>query len=95
MIVTANNRPSASMEAPLISTEFPNLYRAQRITELLTELSAAHKLTPDDFARVQADTVSLHARDLLPRLLAHVQPTAALGPSGRRHAPRLERRCEG
>ena len=78
MIVTANNRPSASMEAPLISTEFPNPYRAQRITELLAELSAAHKLTPDDFARVQADTVSLHARDLLPRLLAHVQPTAAL-----------------
>lgn len=78
MIVTANNRPSGAMDAPLVSTEFPNPYRARRITELLAELSASHKLTPDDFARVQADTVSLHARDLLPRLLAHAQPTAAL-----------------
>jgi penicillin G amidase len=29
------------------------------------------KFTPDDFARIQADTVSLHAKSLLPVLLAH------------------------
>src|SRR4029077_14744389 len=29
-------------------------------------------LTPDDFARIQADTVSLHAKALLPILLNHL-----------------------
>ena len=39
------------------------------------------KLTPDDFARIQADTVSLHAKALLPLLLAHARPRrrAAIG----------------
>lgn len=78
MIVTANNRPSGAANAPMLGLEYPNPYRAQRITDLLRELTATKKLTPDDFARIQGDTVSLHARDLLPRLLAHVQPTTAL-----------------
>lgn len=78
MIVTANNRPSGAPGAPMLGLEYPNPYRAERITELLREITAAKKLTPDDFARIQADTVSLHARSLLPRLLAHVQPTTAL-----------------
>src|SRR5262249_25055575 len=34
------------------------------------------RLTVDDFARMQADTVSLHARTLLPLLLSHVTPTS-------------------
>lgn len=78
MIVTANNRPSGAADAPMLGLEYPNPYRAQRITDLLREITAKKKLTPDDFARIQGDTVSLHARDLLPRLLAHVQPTTAL-----------------
>jgi penicillin amidase len=77
-IVTANNRPSGAPGAPLIALEYPNPYRAQRIVDLLREMTAAKKLTPDDFRRIQADTVSLHARDLLPRLLAHVQPATSL-----------------
>jgi penicillin amidase len=32
-----------------------------------------HRFTPDDFARVQADTVSLHAKSLLPLLLSRVR----------------------
>ena len=35
------------------------------------------KLTPDDFARIQADTFSLHAKTLLPVLLAHAHPERA------------------
>src|SRR5207247_2351406 len=35
------------------------------------------KLTSDDFAAMQADTVSLHARTLLPRLLARARPESA------------------
>jgi penicillin G amidase len=77
-IVTANNRPSAAPGAPLIALEYPNPYRAQRIVDLLREIVATKKLTPDDFHRIQADTVSLHARDLLPRLLAHAQPTTSI-----------------
>jgi len=41
-------------------------------------MSAKKKLTPNAFAAIQADTVSMHARDLLPRLLAHVQPATSL-----------------
>jgi len=36
-------------------------------------------LTPDDFARIQADTVSLHARALLPILLTHTSRVEAIG----------------
>ncbi|MGE0448244.1 MAG: penicillin acylase family protein [Vicinamibacterales bacterium] len=70
-IVTANNRPSAALDAPLVGLEYPTPYRAQRIVDLLREISATKKLTPDDLHRIQADTLSLHARDLLPRLLRH------------------------
>jgi penicillin amidase len=77
-IVTANNRPSGAADAPSIGLEYPNPYRAQRIVDLLKEITADHKLTPNDFARMQGDTVSLHARELLPRLLAHVRPSTSL-----------------
>lgn len=77
-IVTANNRPSGARGAPLIALEYPNPYRAQRITDLIRDISSARKLRPDDLRRIQADTVSLHARALLPRLLAHARPTASI-----------------
>jgi penicillin G amidase len=74
-IVTANNRPSGAAGAPLVGLEYPTPYRAQRIVDLLRELTSRKKLTPNDFRAIQADTVSLHARELLPRLLAHAVPT--------------------
>jgi penicillin amidase len=46
-------------------------YRAQRIIDLLQAKGTG--LAPDDFAEIQRDTVSLHARDLLPLLLSRVR----------------------
>ena len=50
----------------LLGVDWPEPYRAQRITDLLR---ANAQLTPDDFAAIQADTLSLHAQTLLPVLL--------------------------
>jgi penicillin amidase len=69
-IVTANHRPMPAGHPRLIGLEWPDPYRAQRITE---RLSGRHGLTVDDMRDLQADTLSLHAKALLPRLLAHVQ----------------------
>jgi penicillin G amidase len=68
-IVTANNRPMPADDPHLIGLEYPEPYRAQRITELVTKKK---QLTPNDFRDMQADTVSLHAQALLPLLLRHV-----------------------
>jgi penicillin amidase len=70
-IATANNPPEPAGYPRFIGLEFPNPYRAQRITGLL---QGREKLTPDDFRAIQADTFSLHAKELLPRLLAHARP---------------------
>ena len=70
-IVTANNRPAPASYAYNLGVEWYEPYRAQRIVDLLKGRS---KLTPDDFARIQADTVSLHAKELLPVLLPHAHP---------------------
>ena len=69
-IVTANNRPMPSDYPHLIALEYPEPYRARRITDLLSQKS---KLTPNDFREIQADTYSGHAKALLPLLLQHVQ----------------------
>lgn len=69
-IVTANHRPMPASHPRLIGLEWPNPYRAQRITE---RLSGRHGLTVDDMRDLQADTLSLHAKALLPRLLEHVR----------------------
>jgi penicillin amidase len=93
-IVTANHRPAPPGYGHLLGLEWPEPYRARRITDLLTgrvrlqpsrdgsafsEASADHgrRFTPDDFARIQADTFSLHASTLLPVLLAHARPERA------------------
>jgi penicillin amidase len=70
-IVTANNKPTPAGDPHLIGLEFPDPYRAQRITELLQGRS---KLRPDDFRTIQADTRSLHAAALLPLLIQHARP---------------------
>jgi len=69
VIITANHRPTSPADPRLIGLEYPEPYRARRITELL---SGRQRLTADDFRTVQADTLSLHARALLPLLLEHV-----------------------
>jgi penicillin amidase len=73
-IVTANNRPAPASYPHLLGLEWPEPYRAQRIADLLR---GRKNLTPDDFATMQADTVSLHARALLPLLLSHAHPQSA------------------
>ena len=83
VIVTANHRPAPASYPYLLGLEWPEPYRAQRITDLLGRRSVGGggqpnpRFTPDDFARIQADTVSLHAKTLLPILLAHVKPESA------------------
>jgi penicillin amidase len=74
LIVTANHRPVGPQYRYDLGLEWPEPYRAQRIVDLLAGRS---KLTADDFARIQADTVSLHAKALLPALLAHAHPDGA------------------
>ena len=71
LIVTANNRPAAWDYPYRLGAEWTEPYRAQRILDRLRERSA---LTPDDFANIQADTLSLNAQALLPLLLSHVVP---------------------
>ena len=81
VIVTANNRPVPPAYPHMLGLEWAEPYRAQRITDLLRDKT---KLTTDTFARIQADTVSLHAKTLLPVLLSH---TRAMSP---REQPALE-----
>jgi len=73
-IVTANNNPAAGDYAYTLGVDWPEPYRATRIRDLVRD--RAH-LTPDDFARIQADTLSLHARALLPLLMQHARPETA------------------
>ena len=80
-IITANHRPAPPTYPYLLGLEWPEPYRAQRIHELLqTAVDDGRRrgkgLTPDDFARIQADTLSLHARALVPLLLGRVRPEA-------------------
>ena len=71
VIVTANQRPAPADYPYLLGVEWPESYRAQRIAALLDR---KEKLGPDDFAAIQADTLSLHATTLLPLLLTHAVP---------------------
>jgi len=74
-IVTANNRPAGEDYPYLIALEYPNPYRAERITDLLR---GRHDLTPDDLRAIQADSFSSHAQELLPLLLEHVRAETAI-----------------
>lgn len=66
-IVTANQKITPPGYPHFITSEWQPPYRARRITELLDAL-ARHSIA--SFARIQADVVSLPAREQLPRLLA-------------------------
>jgi penicillin amidase len=76
-IVTANNRPTPASYPYLIGLEYPEPYRAQRITDLLRERAGHGGLTVDDMRRIQSDTYSLHGQTLLPLLLHMVDATDA------------------
>lgn len=69
-LVTANNRIHNDDYPHLIGKDFSPPFRARRIAELIT---TSEEHTPDTFAAIQADTVSLSAREVLP-LLAAVEP---------------------
>jgi penicillin amidase len=73
-IVSANERAVPPGYANGIGGEWSEPYRAQRIIDRLRQQS---KLTVDDFASIQADTFSLHAKALLPILLERVHPMDA------------------
>ncbi len=58
-----------------------------------TDRTSRPRFTPDDFARIQADTVSLHAKALLPLLLKHTSRVEATGDQrGARHPAPMELR---
>jgi penicillin amidase len=70
-IVTANHRPVPADYPHHIALEYPDPYRAQRITD---RLHGRTRLTVDDFRAIQADTLSLHAKALVPLLVQHARP---------------------
>lgn len=70
-IATANNRPLPPNYPYFLGREWAMPYRAQRITDLL---QAKARLTPDDLAAIQADVVSLQAREVLPLLTPLTSP---------------------
>jgi penicillin amidase len=71
-IVTANHRPAPPSYPYILGFDWYEPYRAQRIVDLLHKKP---KFAPDDFAAIQADTLSLHAKALVPLLLSHARPT--------------------
>ncbi len=72
-IVTANNRVVDDTYPYYITNEWLNGYRAQRITDLLTQ---KHKLTPIDMASIQADQYSLPAVEIVPHILGIATSTS-------------------
>jgi penicillin amidase len=65
-LMTANHKIVADDYPHYLTSEWVLPYRAQRIAQLL---AATPKHTPQSFARIQADTVSLQVREILPLLL--------------------------
>lgn len=70
LLVTANNRTYDDAYPHLIGHDFHTPFRARRIERRLAESEA---LVMDQMADIQTDTVSLPARELLPRL-AELEP---------------------
>ena len=66
-LVTANHRVYDDAYPHMIGHDFHAPYRAQRIAE---RLEASDRITLEDTAALQVDTVSIAARRLVPRLLS-------------------------
>ena len=75
VIVAANHRPAPPEYPHLIGLEFPEPYRAMRISELVR---AQDKFAPEDFRTIQADVFSSQGKMLLPLLLTRVAPASDL-----------------
>ena len=73
-IVNANNRIVGDDYPHFITDDWAAPYRARRIIERLDE---GERQTVESTARIQLDTLSLMARDLLPGLLAITAPSVA------------------
>ena len=89
VIVTANHRPEPPAYRYNLGVDWTEPYRARRIHDLLSagmRESAGRRFTPNDFARIQADTLSLHAQALVPLLLSH---TRSIDPVDRPAVDRL------
>ncbi len=65
-VVTANNRVASERYPRAISRDWPEPYRARRITE---RILAKGRLATSDVRAIQLDRVSLQATDVLPLLL--------------------------
>ena len=72
-LVTANNRVASERYPYSITADWPEPYRARRITDLLLSRAA---WTPEDLRAVQLDRVSYQAADLMP-LLRDTRPADA------------------
>ncbi|MCB9117152.1 MAG: penicillin acylase family protein [Caldilineaceae bacterium] len=70
-VATANNRVVGDDYPYLLSTDWAPPYRAERITELIEQMSSGgEKISADDMAAIQADQTSTQVRALLPFLLS-------------------------
>src|SRR6185369_13092222 len=65
-LVTANNRVVSARYPYLLTGDWPEPYRARRITDLI---AARPALTMEDAQAIQLDVVSSQAAELLPLLL--------------------------
>lgn len=73
-LVNANERIAPPDFPVFLGRDWFGDWRARRIREML---DAGARFTPADFARMQADAVSVFARDMLPILLAVPMPAGA------------------
>ncbi len=75
IVVNANNRLTDDGYPYFLSREWGGTHRARRIVDVLDAPGQRHSL--DAAARLQADTVSYVAREMLPRLFAAIKEVAA------------------
>jgi penicillin amidase len=73
-LVTANNRVTSTAYPHALARDWPEPYRARRISE---RIEAHQKLSVADVRSIQLDRVSLQATELLPLLLSTVPADAA------------------
>jgi penicillin amidase len=76
-VVTANNAAAGPDYPYLITGDWPDGYRSERIAELVEQ---GGRLDADDMRRIQSDTLSPYAAVLVPHLL-RVEPGADAGPA--------------
>ncbi|MFC0410434.1 penicillin acylase family protein [Roseomonas elaeocarpi] len=76
MVANANNRVQPEGSPVFLARDWPGDWRFRRIAEVLR---SRPRHAPEDFAALQNDSVSLLARDLLPRLRALPRPWGEVG----------------